>query len=217
MVEPEDTETALIVYTAIFGDYDQPVRLTNEPGVEYYLLSYEGREWSGWKPVKIDPGTGDPARDNRWAKMHPHEIFSGSKPTVYIDGHARFAPPCRPWTALPGRADVGLAAHPARYCLDCEAKHVAHRAPRAIEVVAGYAAAGLPHDFGLFRGGWVYRRANAAARRFSEAWWQEYVRAGLARDQLCLPFALWRTGVAFATVKLDRVYWSTHRIARGAH
>jgi hypothetical protein len=73
---------------------------------------------------------------------------------------------------------------------------VLHRRERAANVapqVARYRAEGLPEGLGLFENAFLVREHTPAAEALNELWWTEF-STGCARDQVSLPYALWRLG-----------------------
>jgi hypothetical protein len=67
---------------------------------------------------------------------------------------------------------------------------------------ARYAAAEYPAGHGLYETGVVLRQHdNALCRHLDDTWWEELC-AGSRRDQVALPFALYRTGAAEWTTTL---------------
>jgi prepilin-type N-terminal cleavage/methylation domain-containing protein len=82
------------------------------------------------------------------------------------------------------------------------------------EAVAKYRAEGLPENVGATENGVMLRRHNAdAVRQLMEAWWEEFIRLGLGRDQMPFSYACWRLRckpVVFPAKVRQRYLWGTH-------
>jgi hypothetical protein len=134
--------------------------------------------------------------------MCPHLVLPGYDISVYVDGNIEIMGGLR---ALVLRAlatsDIGLYEHPFRNCVYQEALEcltIGHdwvwNIERQINI---FQKRGYPEHNGLFECGVLIRRhSSERLREAMLAWWDCY-RTGINRDQLYLPFVLWKLGIKF--------------------
>lgn len=193
--------SAIVVYTAIFGGYDElrPPR-ERQPGVQYLCFTDNPRlKPNGWT-VRYCPASGDPLMQAKRLKILAHESVDCDM-SLWIDGRIELH-------SLNGaieqcRADLALTRHPHRDCIYAEAEHckrVRRGDPRRIDAaIARYKSEGHPPAFGLWRGGVILRKHTPAMARFNGEWWRE-VSTGTSRDQIALPVVLRRLRMPFDTL-----------------
>ena len=136
----------------------------------------------------IPPNISDNRDKNRYCKMHGYKIFPQYDYTIYIDGYC----------------GLGMARHPFRDCVfeegiavvaagksdETEIKKLLHK----------YANEGMPRNFGLFECGiLVCDTSNRMGIDILESWYEEYMSHHL-RDQLSLPYVLWKKGLPLRTI-----------------
>lgn len=189
--------------TCIVGGYDwlkDPVVVT--AGWDYLCFSDRGLGSAIWqaRPLpELPVGPDDPKRYSSLFKILHHRFIDAEYDTcITIDGSMtvnacldRFLGEFRP-----GEADLVLARHPDRKCVFDEAEAVIgfHLDDPAVvrAQMRRYAAGGMPAAAGLF-GTRVMAKKNRSAplRALCEDWGDE-VQHGSRRDQLALPYVLWR-------------------------
>ncbi len=192
----------MIIYTANIGEKDEFVLpKAVQAGVKYvYFVDDKSKyESSVWDVREVERKFDDSKIDAKWYKMHPHLLFPGEN-TFWID--ANFRP-----VKYPSRLfirDLGLYRHGNRDCVYAEATHCLWKRVGNAELIrkqiAYYEEQGMPRHFGLFLGGVLMRTPAAAS--FNEVWWEETLRFS-ARDQLSLPYALWKTKIPFASFNVE--------------
>lgn len=182
----------ITVYRAISDDYDKSPGLPlPEQGVIYDLRRF------------TSTGIADPKRSatlwNRGEKiMHPPKNGLAS---VYLDGSlspkVKLRIPVETWLAV---ADMALFKHPWRTCAYAEIDECV--AKKKITADEGQKArshmmlAGFPRDYGLWACGMLVRRVHANSLQiFAAPLWWELVQQ-VPRDQIWLPFVLWRLNEA---------------------
>jgi hypothetical protein len=204
---------ALVVYTAIFGDYDL-LREPREraPGVQYLCFTDNHRLRSDAWNIRYCPPSGNPLMQAKACKILAHEVLDCDV-SLWVDGRATIQSLNGAFDRL--KSDLALHRHPSRDCIYSEAEHckqVRRGDPRLIDrSVARFQAEGHPPRAGLWYGGLLVRRHTAAARAFNCEWWRE-VTSGTSRDQISLPVVLRRLGIAFDVLPPD-----VPRLAIGAH
>jgi hypothetical protein len=195
-----------IIYTAIAGNYDllqpQPrqcadfVAFTEPPS---------GDVPSPWTVRAIEPRLSTTRLDAKWYKIMPHRVFPDSPYTLWIDGNLQLTPAFSLLhilgSYLHSDVDLVLFPHPSRRCIYEEAWECRRReldAPeRLYAQVAKYTREGYPPNRGLMEAGFLLRRNNERMQALNEAWWTE-ITTGSVRDQISLPFLLWKHKVNFA-------------------
>jgi hypothetical protein len=196
----------LVIYTAVFGDYDA-VRSPRQPiADDVDLVCFTDRIEAvppGWRPASLPPeaaGT-TPAARNRWLKMHPHLLFPAHDASVYLDGNIEVVGAVQELAAhaLSG-GPLSMYDHPFRNCLYDEAVACAWVGLDWLDPIAAhverYARDGFPRRHGLFEANVIVRRHHdQRVVRAMQRWWREWDQ-GIKRDQLSLTYALWREELA---------------------
>jgi hypothetical protein len=172
------------IYTASTPGYDRrPLRQHSEQGVEL--------------DVRVPPAGVDPVLWNREHKLiHPPKAGLWS---MYLDGSLSPKGPVREsveaWLA---NADMALFKHPWRTCAYDEIDECVKRgkltATQGDKARSHLMLAGFPRHFGLWACGMVARRVHCNSLQIFMApfWWD--MTKDCPRDQIWLPFVLWRIG-----------------------
>lgn len=197
--------TRLVVYTAIFGGYD-PLRSVAgaNAGVDFVCFTdSENLEAPGWKIRIVRTDEADPVHKNREIKFFPNRFLDGYDESIYIDGNIAVKGSVREFLDQQETlADISLPRHPDRTCVFEEANAVRARGLACdgdlVAQMDRYRSAGLPADFGLTENNLIYRRHfKPKVIELMEYWWREFTQ-GAPRDQLALPFALWKSNIALS-------------------
>lgn len=200
------SEKKVVVYTCIFGGYDEPLPLIyKEPGVDYCFITDEEPENSnnnGWEIKLVDESVEDSFRANRYCKMHPFELFPEYDIAIYVDGNiipisdiSRFAN-----AALISKTGIAAHGHFERTCVYEEAKACLLQKrgdPQGIEEwICFLEEEKMPRNFGLFEMSVIiYDLKNSVAKEFAEQWWDVLMSTKSKRDQLVLPYLVWKMGL----------------------
>lgn len=211
------------VVSAIFGHRDSPLALPNLD-TDSAILFTDSYGAGGWETVRVDPPA-DPRLEARRIKTLALDLpeLAGADVVVWIDG--RILPtgrPLRPLLRLALRSgDLAAYRHPWRACAYDEALECARldRAPAGAlhEQTAAYESEGFPRDAGLWNTMVVARRRTDPMVELGRAWWAE-IQRHTQRDQVSLPYLLWRRGVECVSLG-DDVYrnGSSPHFVRGQH
>jgi len=212
------------VVTANFGGRDtiEPVPDGGAGADAWLLFSDVADQPRGWQTV-LTPMQGSPRAEARRVKTLALDLVPDADVILWVDGRIRVEP--RSLRPLLRRAlrETGIAGypHPWRDCAYAEARECAELgladADALAAQVAAYRSAGLPAGHGLQNTMVLARRRSPAIEALGRAWWDE-IRRHTVRDQVSLPYVLWRQGLACGELGSD-VY---HRgvspyFARGAH
>lgn len=226
LVEPEAWDGRLwsrdriAVVTAIFGGRDAPLPV-KPLDTDAQIMFTDGPGAAGWMVERMSAGD-DPRATARKVKATALEMVDADI-VVWVDGRVALkGQPLRPLiTRALESADIAAYQHPWRDCLYDEARACAElgRAPvDAIEKqIAAYTAAGMPPHAGLWNTMVTARRRTPEMVDFGRRWWAEMQRHTL-RDQVSLPYLLWRDGIRCGSLGAD-VYrpGSSRHFNRGVH
>ena len=202
----------LVIYTVIFGNYDdiQEPEFYGE-SIEYYIITdQELSEDSRWK--KYDyfkwesrlQGMSN-IQKNRFFKMNAHLVFADYKYSVYVDGNVRIKD--NPWKLVNriGTSGVAVYRHKKRFCVYDEA--LFYEINRNIKDVKIHAfikklkKEKMPKGYGLLQCSIIYRdHENSICRKVMEQWWNCFCNS-CDRDQLSLPYILYKNSLS--TMEFD--------------
>lgn len=191
---------------AIYGGYDliPPV----PEGVDDAVLITDVPVRSGWRNI-VEPSDAHPRLAAKRPKARP-DLYTDCEASVWIDGSCH---------VLDGRFielvsqklrvhELVLWDHPEdRDCFRQEAL-VCHDWPQyrdepLLAQVANYLEQGMPEHFGLWAAGSIARRHTERMRDFGNGWLSEMQRWTI-KDQVSLPYLLWRDGITPGTFGLEQ-------------
>lgn len=193
----------IVVYTAIFGDYDVLIDPeVVEPGVDYVCFTDDEKLSSDvWQIRNVRPMT-DPALSNRRIKILAHEYLEEYELSVYIDGNIQILERIKPLVEdYLSTTDFALYKHPERSGIfeeaeACIEKNKAEQGP-VREQLSYYRDVGFPDDRDLSENRILFRRhQNPEIKDLMWSWWRE-VSERVSRDQLSLMFVLWMNDVEY--------------------
>jgi hypothetical protein len=210
----------IAVVSAIFGGRDAPLPApTND--ADSYVMFTDGPGAEGWRVERMPAGD-DPRRAARKIKTLALELVDADT-VVWVDGRIRVMPlPLRP-LLRPALRDREIAGYPHPWrrtakseAAECDKLGLAPTAALAGQIAA-YAADGFPDAGGLWNTMVIARRNTPGMRELGRAWWQEIERHSV-RDQVSLPYVLWKQGVTCGVLGRD-VYRdrSSAHFRRGTH
>jgi Protein of unknown function (DUF616) len=195
-----------LVYTCVFNRYDRvypPVIV--ERDVDYVIVTEDASmKTEGWRLHLVDAsGFSSPKAANLYHRALIHRVLPGYDLALYIDGNIRLiGNTSRLWDEF-STADHALRLfhHPLRKSVKEEAKvcisnqKISIPSKVAIELNE-YEEAGFMDDQGLVETTIMLRNhRHPDLDAAMELWWQLFQRHQ-TRDQLSLPYVLWKTGVS---------------------
>lgn len=203
-----------VVYTAIFGDYDQ---LRPAVGPAHYVCFTDGCfEAEGWEMIRVDRRQfDDPRREARMYKILAHQWIDAGI-SAWQDGSGRLMDD--PAQHLDG-LDLALFTHPERTCIYREADACVELGKGDTYYIAhqmdAYLRAGYPEQNGLAATGLLIRRHTSQVAALEDAWWSEVTRHTV-RDQLSFDYVCWKLGVEYSLIPgnlwdNDVIGWQQHR------
>ncbi len=198
----------IAVYTAVFGNYDniyQPWILPDN--CDFYIITDQQKDYGIFKQVEYDKSLVDGfcnAKKNRYFKLHPEKVFPQYRYTIYIDGSIEIKADLTPLINKVNKYGVGFYAHGARNCIfsELEACKILKKGNYKLlkEQCNSYEREGFPKEFGMIEAGVIAREHNIKeCLNIMEAWWKEYCKWE-SRDQISLPYVLWRNGMSIQEV-----------------
>jgi hypothetical protein len=188
-------------------------------GVDDAVLITDVPVRSGWRNV-VEPSGAHPRLAAKRPKARP-DLYTDCEASLWMDGSVhvlddRFITLVRQKLQ---QHEIVLWDHPEdRNCLFEEARHCHDwgKWPDEpfIEQANHYLAAGMPEGFGLWAATCLARRHNSRMAALGDSWLGEIQRWSI-RDQVSLPYLLWRDGIAPGTFGIDQlendmIAWMPH-------
>lgn len=207
----------IVIYTCIVGGYDtlkEP--LLSFDNVEYVcftedLASIRKAEHSKWKIRRISENIVnkyDKTLSNRYIKMHPKELFPEADYAVYVDGNIGVQSFLGAYlTQTKAKTGIAIFSHSQRQCAYAEAEVCISRRKGNREAIEHqmkhYEKAGFPKNYGLYECTILaVDLKNTLSVELMENWWQEFFRSKSCRDQLSLPYVVWKSGMKYTDIGL---------------
>ncbi len=183
-----------IVYTAIFGEYDQLREIKLEEGWRAICFTNQDIKSDSWEIRKKDFRP----KLHRDIKIRPHHHLPKYEKCVWVDGNLELVIPL---SQLVGNKEgFWLMTHPDRNCLFKEAARCAELKKDDHDIlfkqIEKYSQEGYPVENGLSATGCLIRDWDTDIINFCELWWDE-VRELSVRDQISFPYVVWKTGLKF--------------------
>lgn len=200
----------IAVYTCIFGEIDtlhEP--LTTPDNCDFYIITDQDLSpTSLWKKMTFDfsqySDTETASAKNRFVKMHPDLLFPNHDYTIYLDGTIQPRTDLTEWIQEMPEIGLKMFSHPKRDCVYQEIKACMYAGKGNKTDLEQYGkrlqSEGLPAHYGLAEGSVIVREfGNPVCQEIMDQWWEEYTRHA-KRDQLSLPYILWKKGIQISQV-----------------
>lgn len=192
----------LVVYTCIWGKYDNIIEpFYINPDIDYYIITdMEVPISSAWKEYDISKminvNAMSPIEVNRFCKMLPHKLFPQYDYSIYVDGNIRVVTDLMPIIADMKNQVIGIHD----YQVDCiynmkDAIIAGKRAKKenVLPQIKRYLDEGFPKYFGAFECNVLVRKhMDISCMKIMDDWWEEFNITTSKRDQLSLPYVLWK-------------------------
>ena len=197
----------IAVYTCITGGYDnlhEP--LIRADNCDYYAITdSQLSPASVWKRIHPDLYAEyviglSPAYANRFFRLHPDLLFPDHQYSLYLDGNILL---CTDPTEYINRIynPYGMAffMHPQRNCVYDEAITCVRQSKDTKEHMQNATnylrSKGMPENYGLLNTGLIARKHHDLfVKEIMADWWDHYLSYP-NRDQVTLPYVLYRHGV----------------------
>lgn len=202
------------VYTAITGGKDvlRPLQYVI-PDVEYICFTDDpSMTAEGWTCRPLDYNHRDPTRRARRPKILAHQYLKDFDWSLWIDGNFE----------ITGHIEAFIMEHVSEAAFHAfkhnKRAYAYEEFPRCKELEkddpvlidaqeARYRAEGMPEDRRLLYSGVLLRRHNdPEVKAAMKLWWSE-IKRGSRRDQLSLPYVLWKQPVDFRVFG-TKLFWN---------
>lgn len=219
----------IAVYTVIFGNYDKLWEPVWKPdNCDFYVITdQEVDEGSKWR--KIDaaelnfPKTSLSDKDkNRYYKMFPYKVKQLAKYqcSVYIDGSVEVISDLTKLVNIKNECGLVLHRHSLRDCVYEEIKACKLIKNEDIKKLNQHTIylreCGMPYHYGMVECAVIVREHNNPIMcSIMEEWWEEYYNHA-RRDQLSLPFVLYKKKINIDDITLlgNNIYKNTSFLIR---
>lgn len=192
-----------LIYTAVFGGYDRvypPMQC--EPDVDYCIVTDDASiEVRGWKTHVVNAEDFEtPKSANLYYRALVHRVLPGYDASLYVDGNVRLKYSSA--DLFDALTDSGSAIimfkHPLRISVKEELSNVLLAGKLKHSEVAqreflDYINDGFQDDVGLGETGIMLKNHNHPQLDDAMVLWWEKFRKYLTRDQLSLPYVIWKT------------------------
>ncbi|WP_455816284.1 glycosyltransferase domain-containing protein [Pseudomonas cerasi] len=200
-----------VVYTAIFGDYDDLLEPDHvDSSIDYICFTNNKNVKSSQWIVKYTDnfnGVTDNARLNRIYKFMPHRFLSEYDESLYIDGNIKISGRSLSDAfelALKNK-NISIPPHAERDCIYKESLaclKLGKGEPEKInEQMQFYKGEGFPETYGLYENNVIFRRHGCKKIKLVMEEWYEMITRFSSRDQLSLCYLFWKEGVSCEAFK----------------
>lgn len=197
-------EYTVTVYTCILNGYDKLYPPIFKPDNYKFIVITDNTntDYFGWEAVQFpkELSVYTPTEINRYIKTHP-DRFCDSDYAIYLDGNILQLQSLDYYIKhINNTSGLAMFSHPLRDCLYKEAEICIRMNKgniRAVEeTINRYKREGMPTHYGLNEGGIVASDlSNPLAIKILDKWWIEVEDNKTNRDQLSLPYVLWKEGM----------------------
>jgi hypothetical protein len=181
----------LIIYTAIFGDYDIPVPAFKSSLIEASILFTDNIKIHapGWHVIHSPKISDNPIHNARYWKLHPPSGCS-----IWLDGQISLTNEILIVNSMKAleKYDIVLWRHPWRHCLYQEAQECYNLGygQNVLDQANHYKNHyNFPENYGLWETGVLARRTTDNLLQMHELWWK-HIRDYSYRDQVSFPLML---------------------------
>ena len=187
----------VVVYSVNLGDKDRLLSLHPHPNCEFHYFTDKKPERSEWQIHEPKVVFDSPRKTSRWHKLHSHVLFPDADITIWFDSNLVLGAPLHSFLDhISG--DFSSLNHPHRQCLYDEGEEIIRLQWESWEKIPGqlqaYRSEGYPEQHGLVSTRVVARTNSPAAQELNALWWQHVEKHSL-RDQISLPYVLWKLGM----------------------
>lgn len=196
----------IAVYTCITGGYDDiEIPKLFFDNIDYILYTDNQTldSVSGWIVRKLPQEAfqyNDNATRNRFCKMHPNIVGTEYDFAIYIDGNiCVYSDLTNMVNMVNEKTGLAFHRHNPRICIydEVEACKIVKRGNIKLleEQIKDYSKQGMPREYGLLEATIILSDLkNETSLHILDEWWKEYLKSGSKRDQIALPYVLWKLG-----------------------
>lgn len=228
-IEKSPNKNRKVVYTCVTGTYDEVINHTyHNPDWDYVcftdspeIINPQNSQWS-FRPLVFSKL--DDVRNQRWHKVHAHELFPDYEISLWIDANLDILKPDvfnDVTKAINDKQIFAAAPHFSRDCIYDEwvaCQKLKKDDPQImrsqIELIR---KDHYPAHYGLFETNLIYRKHHdkKLVAAMLEWWWwlQNYSK----RDQLSLNYVLWKCGIRSVALSKKSYRNNDGRVAFRVH
>lgn len=198
----------IAVYTAVFSSYDKLLEPKFLPdNCDFFLFSDSVTipEGSAWKARELPDSVQkemqyfSPVKKNRYLKMHPDLLFPEYNYSVYVDGNLLLYTDPTEYINRLSKYGISFYTHYRRRCVYEELQAVSARHRMTVkhikEVERFLLDACMPEKYGLLECPVIARQHHQPeCQKLMEEWWELFRRFPY-RDQVLLPYVLFKNGI----------------------
>ncbi len=204
---------SVVVYTAVTSRYDLvlPPARQSAPLV-FGLFDDAGTEVRGWQRVPFRRSFDCDITTNRFHKFFAHELFPDAEYSIYLDGNIGVVGDLVPLLDefIASKCAMGLFRHRDRSTVGEElsaclrmSKFDAADLQLYKKQIQHYRAERMPENQPLNDNGVLFRwHSHPMLATAMDQWWEQFL-AFTKRDQISLPYVLWKT-----SLPINRWQWS---------
>lgn len=193
----------IAVYTVIVGLYDmiKPIKTEFLQDADFFLFSDIMGTNPGYKTISISKTHEDSRVESRKYKMLPNRYLPGYDYYLYLDGTMELlASPRKLVEKYLQDKNIAIFNHPYRKTLFEEFYYCYFWKPEIRknmeEMMQFFLTEGVPEATPLTENGVILRRNTEETRTLDGFWWNIFEKFP-TRDQLSLPYCLWKLGVGY--------------------
>ena len=194
-----------VIYTALFGDYDQ----INQPAViddRFDYVLFTDRQincFSGvWDVKGVDKVSDDLIKCARWVKTHPELLLKDYDCSLWIDASIQIMDSYiydKVIELYENSAKISSVIHPERDCVYDEICTVIEFGVESERNALNWGhflrREGFVRNYGLHETGLLFRmHSDGGVKLFDSLWW-ECIDSNSSRDQLSFDYCLWKCNV----------------------
>lgn len=193
-----------VVYTAIYGNYDklqEPLYINDN--LDYYAFTDQDiPEGSIWKKMDISKYKQledlDDYHKAKYFKIFPYEFFPNYDFSIWVDGNVKIVSDIYPIAIIAENSSIATYNNPLHNCIYTEKDYMIfnNRVSASLinKQVEDYKKDGFPEQFGMRELSIIYRKhIDQECYDIMKDWW-EHVNKYTMRDQISLPYLLWKNG-----------------------
>ena len=183
-----------IVYTAITGNYEKPIREQCTDGADFVLFTENFDDISPWEGRQVIDLFKDPRRNSRYHKLIPSRFFPEYDYHIWMDGSMELKVPAQTLIDELWDNDIMVFKHSVRDCAYKEAVECLRLKLDDPVTINDYLNKlkrfKYPEHNGLGETKVVVRRNTPKVHRFNKDWFYELMTGSL-RDQISFNFAVY--------------------------
>lgn len=208
---PYEGDKKIVVYTCITGGYDnllEPYYLDEK--CDYVVFTDSNIKSNIYKVLDIPEKVKKLENNiliNRYIKLNPHELFGQEYDySIYIDGNIR---PISNLSAfinnINDEVGVSIHKHSIRNCIYEEEKALKVFKKGNYKLIQKqineYKKEGFPEKYGMVEACVIVTDLKKdTSRTILIQWWEEFVKRKSMRDQLAIPYVLWKNNIKMEKV-----------------